>query len=173
LREILRSINFFSIKMKRKEPLTEINLPALKPEEIRSYSTKDFDAIGLHVLDYGNHALLRADTEEQEQKLWKYLDVDPIRTRIEQQAREAIGKVHRPNRFTASAYPVGEIEGGDFVVIALRLSIYVDGSERKIWRAFLANESGLQEIQKSMTEDIEATAQKWNDLTNELGGGTN
>ena len=58
-------------------------------------------------------------------------------------------------------------------MIALRLSIYADGSERKVWRAFLANEQGLDEIQKSMTEDIEATAQKWNDLTNELGGGTN
>ena len=97
--------------MKRKEPLTEINLPALKPEDVRSYSTKDFYAIGLHVLDYGNYALLRADTEEQEQKLWEYLDVDPIRTSLEQQAREAIRKSNRPNNFTASAYPVGEIEG--------------------------------------------------------------
>lgn len=159
--------------MKRKEPLTKINLPALKPEEIRSYSTKDFDAIGLHVLDYGNHALLRANTDEQEQKLWQYLDVDSIRTSLEQQAREVIRNAHRSNSFTASCYPVGEIEGGQLVVIALRLSIYADGSERKTWRAFLATERGLDEIQKSMTEDIEATAQKWNDLTNELGGGTN
>jgi hypothetical protein len=48
---------------------------------------------------------------------------------LEDQAREAIRKAHRPNSFSAAAYPVGAIENGQFVVIGLRFSIYADGSE--------------------------------------------
>lgn len=92
---------------------------------------------------------------------------------MENQARDLIRKSSQPNNFTAAAYPVGEIETGPMVVIALRFSMYADGSERRIWRVFFATEESLEEIRKTMTENIEATAQKMNDLTERLGGGVN
>jgi hypothetical protein len=163
--------------MKRKKlpapPVTSTELPGLDLEKVRSYQVTRFDEIGLQCVDYGQYCLLHPATSEVSRQLWQYLDVEDIRSWLEDQARESIRKAHRSNSFSAAAYPVGAIENGQFVVIGLRFSIYADGSERKTWRTFLAIEEGLDQIRKDMTQDIGDTAQKMNDITEQSGGGTN
>lgn len=166
--------------MKRKKlpppPLGLVSLPGLNPEEVRLYESAKFDEIGLRCIDYGSYCLMRPESKEAFERLWLYLDVREILIWLQEQAREAIRKGQqqgRPNNFSGSAYPIGVVETGNWVVISLRLSIYSDGTERKRWRVFLATDEGLEQIQKQLTEDIEATAQKMNDLTEESGGGVN
>ena len=156
-----------------KEPLTELDFPALEPERRRSYSIKELDRLDVRAIDYGNYCLLHPESEKGYEELWKYLDVEDIRDWLKQQARESIKKQNRPNNFCAGGYTVGTIDEEFYAFIGLRFSIYADGTEREVWRAFMSADEGVDEIQKSMTEDIEATAEKMNKLTNELGGGSN
>jgi hypothetical protein len=156
-----------------KPPLTNLELPPLEPEKRHSYSSSDLDELDLRVIDYGSYCLMHPESEKGSEELWKYLDVEDIRAGLELKARELIKKQNRPNNFTATIYTVGTIDTEFWAVIGLRFSIYADGSERKVWRAFMAAEEGLEEIMRVMSEDIEATAERMNDLTEKLGGGTN
>jgi hypothetical protein len=161
--------------MKRKKlpkPVTNVPLPPLT--EMRVYQAAVFDKMRLHLDDRGSYCLLVPIDNEAWEELWRYVGDTEVLKWMEATTREAIRKAPQPNMFSATLRPVGVLDGTDkAVVISLRIKLWANGTEEKIWRVWLATEEGIKELNQAFVSTIQKTAQAVDDSVEESGGGVN